>query len=92
MLPFWLKKQLWLRVNQRKPLICVEATLVNHRHKYEGARMSAYKTSYLTFETADGKQLEFEVSWEEYERIQLGAKGPLEYRGRLYVSFRKPKV
>ena len=91
MLLYGLKRLLWLRANQHKPLVCVEATLVNHRLVYEGSRMSSYKTSFLTFETADGKRLEFEVPREEFARIQIGAKGPLEYRGNLYVSFRRKK-
>ena len=89
LLLYWLQKRLWLRANQRMPLSCVEATLVSHRQIYEGARNSHYKTSFLTFETVDGKKLEFEVSREEFDRIRIGAKGPLEYRGKLYVSFRR---
>lgn len=85
---YWLQKRLWLRANRRMPLVCVPATLVNHRQVYEG-RIPAYKTSFLTFETAQGEQIEFEVSREEFERIRIGARGPLEYRGRMYVSFRK---
>ena len=89
LLLYWLKGRLWLRANQRQPLSCVEATLVNHRQVYEGTRNSHYKTSFLIFETVDGKQLEFEVSREECERIRIGAKGPLEYQGKLYLSFRR---
>ena len=89
LLLFWLQKRLWLRMNQRQPIICVEATLVNRRQVYEGTRNSHCKTSFLTFETEDGAQLEFEVSREDFDRIQIGVKGPLEYRGRLYVSFRR---
>ena len=85
---FWLQKRLWLRANQRLPLTCVQATLVNHRQVYEGAQMSHYKASFLTFETEDGAQLEFEVIREEFDRIQIGAKGPLEYRGGMYRGFR----
>lgn len=88
---FFLQKALWMRANQRMPLVCVEAALVNHRQVYEG-RVPTCKASYLTFETEHGEQLEFEVSREEFERIQLGAKGPLSYRGALYVSFRKPQA
>lgn len=88
LLLFWLQKRLWLRANQRMPLVCVQATLVNHRQVYEG-RVATYKASFLTFETEFGEQIEFEVSREEFDRIQIGAKGPLEYRGRLYVSFRR---
>ena len=88
LLLYWLQRRLWRWANQRLPLNCVQATLVNHRQVYEG-RMPAYKASFLTFETEHGERIEFEVSREEFERIRLGAKGPLEYRGRLYVSFRK---
>ena len=88
LLLFWLQKRLWLRANQRMPLTCVQATLVNHRQVYEGAQMSHYKASFLTFETEDGAQLEFEVTREEFDRIQIGAKGPLEYRGGMYRGFR----
>ena len=89
LLLYWLQKRLLLRANQRLPLVCVQAKLVNHRQVYEGARMQTYKCSYLTFERETGVQLEFEVPREEFDRIQLGAKGPLEYRGGMYVSFRK---
>lgn len=84
----WLQKRLWMRANRRLPLMCVQAKLVNHRQVYEG-RVATYKASFLTFETEFGEQIEFEVSREEFDRIQIGAKGPLEYRGRLYVSFRR---
>lgn len=89
MLLYWMQKRLWLRANQRMPLVCVQATLVNHRQVFEGPWMSIYKKSFLTFELESGEQIEFEVSREEFDRIKIGAKGPLEYRGRLYVSFRK---
>lgn len=89
MLLYRLQKRLWLRANQRLPQVCVQATLVNHRQVYEGARLQNYKRSYLTFETENGALLEFEVPREEFDRIQLGAKGPLEYRSGMYVSFRK---
>lgn len=85
----WLQKRLWMRANQRMPLVCVQATLVNHRQVYEGARMQGYKCSYLTFATEKGELLEFVVPREAFDCIQLGAKGPLEYRGGMYVSFRK---
>lgn len=88
LLLYWLQKRLWLRANRRMPLVCVQATLVNHRYVYEG-RIPVYKTSFLTFETERGEQIEFEVSREEFERIRIGARGPLEYRGKMYVSFRK---
>ena len=53
----WLQKRLWLRANQRMPLVCVQATLVNHRQVYEG-RVPAYKASFLTFETELGEHIE----------------------------------
>ena len=89
LLLYRLQKRLWLRANQRLPLVCVQATLVNHRQVYEGARMQNYQCSFLTFETETGERLEFKVPREAFDRIQLGAKGPLEYRGGMYVSFRK---
>ncbi len=89
MLLYWVQKMLWQRANQKKPVVCVEATLVNHRQEFNGSRMQTYKKSFLTFEAENGAQIEFEVSRDEFDRIQLGAKGPLEYRGSLYVSFRK---
>lgn len=90
MLLYWIQKMLWQRANQKKPVVCVEATLVNHRQEFNGSRMQTYQKSFLTFEVGSGEQIEFEVSREEFERIQLGAKGMLQYRGNLYVSFRKP--
>ena len=85
-----LKCRLSSWINRKRPTVCVEAVLVNHRQKFEGSRIATCKKSYLTFELATGEQMEFEVSREESDRIQIGAKGPLEYCGRLYVSFRKP--
>lgn len=85
---YWLKNRLLLCANRQKPIIRVEATLVNHRQQFSGRGMR-YEKSFLTFQLADGSALEFEVPRNEFERIQLGAKGPLEYRGSLYVSFRK---
>lgn len=89
LLLYWLQKHLWLRANRNKPVVCTEATLVNHRQQFSGRGMR-YEKSFLIFETANGKRVEFEVSRAEFDRIQIGAKGPLEYRGSLYVSFRKP--
>ena len=91
LLLFWLQKRLWLRDNQRLPLVCVQAKLINHRQVYEGARMSHYKASFLTFETEDGVQLEFEVPREEFDRIWIGAEGLLEYRGGMYMGFRRKR-
>ena len=89
LLLYWLQKRLWLRANRNRPVVCIEATLVNHRQQFSGRGMR-YEKSFLTFVTATGKHVEFEVSQAEFDRIQIGAKGPLEYRGSLYVSFRKP--
>ena len=90
LLLYWLQKPLWLRANRQEPLVCVEATLVNHRQQFSGRGVPRYEKSFLTFETKKGELLDFEVSREEFDRIQLGAKGLLAYRGRMYVSFRKP--
>lgn len=87
----WLEKRLRHQVGLRKPISSVEAVLVNHRQEYCGSRIPAYRKSFLTFRLESGKELEFEVSREEYDRIQLGAKGELRYRawGWEYVSFRR---
>lgn len=89
----WLKKQLWLRANRKLPVVCAAATLVNHRQQFSGGRgAQRYEKSYLTFRLEQGgEELEFEVPREEFERIQIGANGPLEYQGALYLSFRKAR-
>lgn len=89
----WLKKRLWIRANQQKPIAHVTATLVNHRQQFSGGRgVQRYEKSYLTFRLEkSGEELEFEVPREEFERIQIGANGPLEYQGALYLSFRKAR-
>ena len=90
----WLKKRLWLRANKQKPVVHVAATLINHRQQFSGGRgAQRYEKSYLTFRLEQsGEELEFEVPREEFERIQIGANGPLEYQGALYLSFRKERV
>ncbi len=87
----WLERRARQREGVKKPISCVEATLVNHRQEYRGSRIPSYGKCYLTFRLESGKELEFEVSREEFERIQLGAKGPLCYRawGWTYISFRR---
>ena len=91
LLLYWVQKRLWIWANQRMPLICVEAIAVRHRQVFSGGRgVKSYRASFLTFEMEHGEQIEFEVTRETYERIQIGAKGLLEYRGKLYESFRKP--
>lgn len=90
MLLHWLKKRLWLCVNQKEPIVCVEATLVNHRQQFSGGRGGQrYEKSFLTFRVEQSSQeIEFEVPHAEFDRIQLGAKGPLKYQGWRYLSFR----
>ena len=90
MLMYWLKKRIWLRVNQKKPIVCVEAKLVNHRQQFSGSRGTHYEKSFLTFRLdQSGEEIEFEVPRSEFSRIQLGARGPLEYRGWQFLSFRR---
>ena len=89
LLLYYLQKPLWLRANRQEPLVCVEATLVNHRQQFSGRGVPRYEKSFLTFEVENGMKMEFEVSRDEFDRIRIGAKGPLRYQGSMYVSFRK---
>ena len=87
----WLRKRMYQRELLKKPVSSVAATLVNHRQQFSGRGMR-YEKSFLTFRLdVSGKEIEFEVSRDEFDRIQIGAKGTLRYRawGMGYVSFRK---
>lgn len=84
-----LEKRLKQRQNAKLPIAYVEAKLIRRRQECEG-RMAVPRRWFLTFcLEADGSELEFEVSREEFDRIQVGAEGPLAYRGRQYLSFRR---
>ena len=86
---YWLQKRLWRRQVEKKPISCVEATLVNHRQQFSGRGMR-YEKSFLTVQLEGGREIEFEVSRDEFDRIQIGARGTLAYREGQSVSFRKP--
>lgn len=84
------EKRLKQRQNEKLPITYVEAKLIRRRQECGGSRMAVPRRWFLIFYLEpEGRELEFEVSREEFERIQVGAKGPLAYRGRQYVSFRK---
>lgn len=84
----WLEKRALSKANEQMPAICVEATLIRQRQEPYGSRVSRWHY-YLTFRQENGSgDVEFEVPREEFERIQIGAKGPLRYRGVEYLSFR----
>lgn len=84
----WLEKRALSKANEQMPVICVEATLICHRQESYGSRISR-RRCFLTFHQEDGSgDVEFEVPREEFDRIQIGARGPLRHRGGQYLSFR----
>ncbi len=90
MLLYWLMQRMKLWENRKEPIICAQATLVNHRQQYSGHGLQYYEKSFLMFKLdQNGKEIEFEVARDEFDRIQLGAKGLLRYQGWRYLSFRR---
>lgn len=75
------------RDNQRKPVITVEAKVVSHRTMRERVGRRNVIRYYITFKTADGELLEFSVSQIDFEDFDVGATGPLRYRGWEFLSF-----
>ena len=80
----------WVEARKAQPVTCAEAKLIRRRQDCSGSRMAIPRRWFPTFcLELDGREIEFQVSREEFDRIQVGAKGPLAYRGTKYISFRK---
>lgn len=80
----------WVKARIAQPVTCAEAKLIRRRQDCSGSRMAIPRRWFLTFcLEPDGREIEFQVSREEFDRIQVGAKGPLAYQGTKYISFRK---
>lgn len=76
------------RVNQRKPIITVEAKVVSHHKlRVRVGRNQSVMRYYITFKTEDGQVVEFKVSEIDYDDFDLGETGPLRYRGWEFLSF-----
>lgn len=74
--------------NQKKPITNVEATVVSHHQVRERVgRNSSVIRSYITFKTADGQVVEFNVSEIDYEDFDIGETDLLRYRGWQFLSF-----
>lgn len=88
LLLMWLEKRAVRKANEQMPVTCVDATLIGYRQESYGSRVSR-RRCFLTFRQEDGSgDVEFEVTQEEFDRIQIGAKGPLRYRAWQYLTFR----
>ena len=74
--------------NQKKPITSVEATVVSHHKVRErvGRRNSVIRY-FMTFKTADGQVMEFNVSEIDYDDFDIGETDLLRYRGWEFLSF-----
>lgn len=84
----FLKDRMIRQDNQKKPITNVEATVVSHHQVRERVgRNSSVIRSYITFKTADGQVVEFNVSEIDYEDFDIGETDLLRYRGWQFLSF-----
>ena len=85
----FLEDRMKRQANRQKPIVAVEATVLSHRTVRERmGRSSNYVINYyVSFRTADGTRLEFNVSQLDYEDLDVGETGPLRYRGWQFLSF-----
>ena len=77
------------RENDAKPIVSVRAEVTSRRSIMVKRGRYHVRVYYLTFTTQDGSTLEFEVSELEFNRMDDGERGTLEYRGWEYLGLRR---
>lgn len=77
------------RKNAQKPRQSVAAQVIGHRMQAAGKDSYRRVLYYVSFRTEAGEQLEFEVSEIEWNRLECGEKGVLEYQGWQYLGLRR---
>lgn len=77
------------RKNAQKPRQSVAAQVIGHRMQAAGKDSYRRMLYYVSFRTEAGEQLEFEVSEIEWNRLECGEKGVLEYQGWQYLGLRR---
>lgn len=77
------------RMNAQKPRQSVAAQVIGHRMQAAGKDSYRRMLYYVSFRTEAGEQLEFEVSEIEWNRLECGEKGVLEYQGWQYLGLRR---
>ncbi len=77
------------RKNAQKPRQSVAAQVVGHRMQAAGKDSYRRMLYYVSFRTEAGEQLEFEVSEIEWNCLECGEKGVLEYQGWQYLGLRR---
>lgn len=77
------------RKNAQEPRQSVAAQVVGHRMQAAGKDSYRRVLYYVSFRTEAGEQLEFEVSEIEWNRLECGEKGVLEYQGWQYLGLRR---
>lgn len=75
--------------NAQQPRQSVTAQVIGHRMQAAGKDSYRRMLYYVSFRTEAGEQLEFEVSEIEWNRLECGEKGVLEYQGWQYLGLRR---
>lgn len=84
----FLKDRMERQDNKKKPITSVEATVVSHHKVRQRVGRNYYVIRcYITFKTADGQVVEFEVSEIDYDDFDIGETDLLRYRGWEFLSF-----
>lgn len=77
------------RKNAQQPHQSIAAQVTGHRMQAAGKDSYRRMLYYVSFRTEAGEQLEFEVGEIEWNRLECGEKGVLEYQGWQYLGLRR---
>ncbi|MBP2024309.1 hypothetical protein J2Z44_004169 [Clostridium punense] len=82
--------------NSSMPLVTAKAKIISKRfrtfqdNQTFGDMLPSYNYStlyYITFQLEDGEELEFSVTAVEYEELQEGQQGKINYQGNRFLGF-----